>query len=100
MSTETCFALLDDDADTPARPASRLYTGFVREHRCTDPMRLDATCAAVQADLAAGLHGVLLADYEWGAKLMHAGDASLSAGDRSALRVLMFDTLAQLDAEA
>ena len=53
---DTLFALLDDSDATPARPTSRLYTGFVREHRCTDPATLDATCAAVQADLAAGLH--------------------------------------------
>jgi para-aminobenzoate synthetase/4-amino-4-deoxychorismate lyase len=90
------FALLDDRDATAERPTSRLYTGFVREHRCVDPATLDAVCAAVDADLAAGLHALLLADYEWGAKLLKAGHAALPAGDRSALRVLMFDTLVRL----
>ena len=94
------FALLDDADATPERPSTRLCTGFVREHRCTDPATLDAVCAAVQADLAGGLHGVLLADYEWGAKLMRAGRQTRVAGDRSNLRVLMFDTLQRLDAAA
>jgi len=95
---DTLFVLLDDSDATPARPTSRLYIGFVREHRCTDPATLDDTCAAVQLGLAAGLHAVLLADYEWGAKLMRAGHAALPPDDRSSLRVLMFDTLAFLDA--
>jgi para-aminobenzoate synthetase/4-amino-4-deoxychorismate lyase len=93
------FALLDDEDATPARPASRLYTGFVREHRCVDPSTLDAVCAAAQADLDSGLHAVLLADYEWGSKLLGAGLAGVRAGDRSCLRLLMFDTLRHLDAE-
>lgn len=94
------FALLDDAHATPARPTSRLLTGFVRTHRCTDPATLAATCAAIEDDLARGLHGVLLADYEWGAKLLHAGDAGLAAGDPGALRVLMFERLQRLDAAA
>ncbi|HET9644297.1 MAG TPA: aminodeoxychorismate synthase component I [Burkholderiaceae bacterium] len=94
------FALLDDDDATAARAASRLYTGFVREHRCVDPSTLDAVCEAAQADLDAGLHAVLLADYEWGAKLLGAGLARVHADDRSCLRLLMFDTLRHLDAEA
>ena len=89
-----CFALLDDRAATPERPLSRLYTGFEREHRCTDPATLDATWAAVDADLRAGLHAVLLADYEWGAKLLKAGHARLPNHDASSLRVLMFRELA------
>jgi para-aminobenzoate synthetase/4-amino-4-deoxychorismate lyase len=88
------FALLDDAAGP-----SRLYTGFVREHRCVDPATLDATCDAVAADLAAGLHGVLLADYEWGARLIGAGTARLAPDDRSALRVLMFRELSHPDAD-
>jgi para-aminobenzoate synthetase/4-amino-4-deoxychorismate lyase len=95
----TPFALLDDDDASPAHASSRLYTGFVREHRCVDPAALDAVCAAALADLAAGLHAVLLADYEWGAKLLKAGHAGLSSDDRSCLRLLMFDTLEHLDAD-
>jgi para-aminobenzoate synthetase/4-amino-4-deoxychorismate lyase len=90
------FALLDDRDATAERPTSRRYTGFLREHRCVDPGTLDAVCAAVDADLAAGLHALLLADYEWGAKLLKAGYAALPAGDASALRVLMFRSLDRL----
>ncbi len=88
------FALLDDRDASAAHPTSRHYTGFVREHRCTDPATLDALCAAVEADQRAGLHAVLLADYEWGAKLLGAG---VLARDREAcLRVLMFGRLERL----
>ncbi|WP_205665243.1 bifunctional chorismate-binding protein/class IV aminotransferase [Caldimonas tepidiphila] len=93
------FALLDDRDASPARPASRFYTGFVREHRCTDPATLDATWAAVEADQREGLHAVVLADYEWGAKLLGAGERALPADDASALRVLMFRTLQPLSCE-
>lgn len=92
---EVC-ALLDDRDATAASPTSRLYTGFVREHRCTDPATLDATWDAVAADQRAGLHALLLADYEWGAKLQRAGTARLDAGDTSSLRVLMFRRLDRL----
>ncbi len=96
MST---FALLDDCRATRGEPLSRLYTGFVREHRCTDPATLDTTWAAVDADQRAGLHAVLLADYEWGAKLMKAGHAGLARDDASSLRVLMFRALGRLSRE-
>lgn len=92
----SCFALLDDCHATRGNPLSRLYTGFEREHRCVDPAQLDAVWAAVDADLRAGLHAVLLADYEWGAKLMRAGHARLRPDDAASLRVLMFRELARL----
>lgn len=89
-----CVALLDDRDATRARPSSRLYEGFVREHRCVDPVQLDAAWAQVDADLRSGLHAVLLADYEWGTKLLKAG---VRPGTESApLRVLMFRTLKRL----
>ncbi|SFL95401.1 aminodeoxychorismate synthase component I [Variovorax sp. OV329] len=91
-----CFALLDDRQSGPARPASRLYLGLEREHRCTDPAMLDAMWAKVEEDLRAGLHAVLLADYEWGARLIKAGHRHLPADDPSALRVLMFRELSRL----
>ena len=94
------FALLDDGNATQEQPLSRLYTGLVREHRCTDPRTLDAVCAAVQTDLSAGRHAVLLADYEWGVKLLRAGMARLAAMDHACLRVLVFDTMARLDRSA
>jgi para-aminobenzoate synthetase/4-amino-4-deoxychorismate lyase len=96
----TVFALLDDADASAEHPTSRLYTGYLHEHRCTDPATLAATCAAVQAGLAAGHHAVLLADYEWGAKLLGAGGAKLARDDASCLRVLMFSTLRLMSAEA
>jgi len=93
------FALLDDCGSTPARPTSRLHTGFVREHRCADPADLEAAWARVDADLRQGLHAVLLADYEWGARLQQAGHARLATGDASALRVLMFRECAMLSSD-
>ena len=94
-----CFALLDDRNATATQPTSRLYTGFVREHRCTDPATLDETWAAAENDLRKGLHAVVLADYEWGAKLLRAGHAALPPGDTSSLRLLMFERLAKLSRE-
>ncbi|MBY0469436.1 MAG: bifunctional anthranilate synthase component I family protein/class IV aminotransferase [Burkholderiaceae bacterium] len=91
-----CVALLDDRDASHERRTSRAYSGFVREHRCTDPATLAATWDAVDADLRCGLHALLLADYEWGAKLLSAGLPPLPAGDRSALRVLMFADCAPL----
>lgn len=90
------FALLDDRDATRERPTSRLYEGLVQAHRCSDPAALDATWAQVEADQRQGLHAVLLADYEWGARLLHAGHAALPADDGSALRVLMFRSLRHL----
>ncbi len=96
----TCFALLDDCHATATAPTSRLYTGFVREHRCDDPAALDAAWAAVDRDLRAGLHAVVLADYEWGARLLHAGHERLAPAHAGSLRVLMFDALQHLSAAA
>jgi len=90
------FALLDDRDATPERPTSRLYTDFVREHRCVDPTTLDAMWDEVDVGLRSGLHAVVLGDYEWGAKLLGAGDRAFDADDRSALRVLLFSTLQHL----
>jgi para-aminobenzoate synthetase/4-amino-4-deoxychorismate lyase len=96
------FALLDDAGASDAVPTSRLYTGFVREHRCTDPAELDATWAAVQADLRgpAPLHAVLLADYEWGAQLIGNAHHPAPADEPAALRLLMFRRMARLSADA
>ncbi len=99
-STDEPFVLLDDADATASRPASRLYTGFVREHRCVDPATLDDTCAAAMSDLDAGLHAVLLADYEWGVKLLRPAGVALPADDASALRLLVFERLQRLDADA
>ena len=89
-------ALLDDRHASEQHPTSRLYTGFVREHRCADPAALDATWAAVEADQRTGLHALLLADYEWGARLLKAGHERLAPADQGALRVLMFERCERL----
>ena len=94
----SCFALLDDRAATRERPTSRLYTGLVREHCCQEPSALEAMWAQVESDQAAGLHAVVLADYEWGAKLLKAGTERLAPDDGAALRVLMFRDLSPMDA--
>jgi len=91
-----CVALLDDRDASPERPTSRGYRGFVREHRCVDPTTLAATWARIDVDLRRGLHALLLADYEWGAKLLQAGHQKLTSSDGSALRVLMFADCAKL----
>ncbi|HXD07949.1 MAG TPA: chorismate-binding protein [Burkholderiaceae bacterium] len=87
------FVLLEDASPGDA-PHNRLYLDFAHEHRCTDPSTLDAVCEAAIADLRAGLHAVLLADYEWGVRLH--GVASRHAGD-AALRILVFRSLHRLD---
>ncbi|CBW73971.1 Para-aminobenzoate synthetase component I (EC 2.6.1.85) / 4-amino-4-deoxychorismate lyase (EC 4.1.3.38) [Mycetohabitans rhizoxinica HKI 454] len=94
------FALLDDCvpgealADAPAC-RSRLYTAFSHERTCTDPGRLDAVLAEVDADLRTGLHALLLADYEWGVRLQCP--AKQSGG--GALRILLFRELRRLSSE-
>jgi para-aminobenzoate synthetase/4-amino-4-deoxychorismate lyase len=93
------FALLDDADATPATASSRLYTGFVREHRCVGPGDLEAVCDDARDDARRGLHGVLVADYEWGTKLLHAGTQKLTPDDGASLRILMFEKLRRLDAE-
>jgi len=84
------FALLDDCAATPEMPTSRLYTGLVREYRCEDPRCLEAVWSEAENDLRAGRHGVVLADYEWGTRLLQTGDQGWGAGDEGALRLLLF----------
>ncbi|MEJ2768974.1 aminodeoxychorismate synthase component I [Mycetohabitans sp. B46] len=91
------FALLDDcapgeaSADAPVC-RSRLYTAFSHERICTDPGRLDALLAEVDADLRTGLHALLLADYEWGVRLQCP--AKRTGG--GALRILLFRELRRL----
>ncbi|MEK8025191.1 HAD-IB family phosphatase [Pseudaquabacterium rugosum] len=98
--SDTVFALLDDGGASPQAPRSRLYTAWVRTHRCSDPSTLEACWQAVRADQARGLHAVLLADYEWGARLIGADHAHWPDDGRPApaLRVLMFERLRKLDA--
>ena len=94
------FVLLDDCHATMAAPTSRLYSGFVREHRCTDPHALGTLWQCVADDQRSGLHATVFADYEWGAKLQKAGLKNVTANDTSALRVLMFRGLEMLSSDA
>ena len=90
------FALLDDCEARAASPTSRLYTRFVREHVCTDASMLDAVCAAAQQDMRAGLHALVLGDYEFGRDLESGRRAGAHfriqspRGDAS-LRFLLFE---------
>jgi len=88
------FALLDDCDASAAQPSSRLYTGFVRQHSCTDAAGLPALWEAVQADQGVGLHALLLADYEWGEALVLGRPSAADPG--AALRLLMFSQLQHL----
>ena len=99
MKADPCsavFALLDDCEASAATPTSRLYTGFVREHVCTDPATLDAVCVAAERDMRDGLRAVLLGDYEFGRNLEFSKGAASGAsmlarrGDGS-LRFLLFE---------
>ena len=84
------FALLDDCQATASHPRSRLYTGWVGECRCDDPNDLDRVWAEAEGALRAGRHLVVLADYEWGARLQRAGAEGLTAGEGGTLRLLLF----------
>ena len=98
------FALLDDAHASADAPTSRLCTGLRRELVCHDPATLDATCAELDRELAAGAHAILLADYEWGVRLQFADSAHaapVNAGPDSggAFTVLLFDHCEHLDAD-
>ncbi len=63
----TSFVLLDDCSATEENPSSRLYTDWSHQRVCHALAEWDDVCSEVEADLQAGLHAVILADYEWGA---------------------------------
>jgi para-aminobenzoate synthetase/4-amino-4-deoxychorismate lyase len=89
------FALLDDCTATPGVRKSRLYTGLVREHVCDDAAAFARTCERAGADTRAGLHAVIVADYEFGARLAGVAPDSAAPG---AWRFLMFSACDRLDA--
>ncbi len=93
------FALLDDAHASADQPTSRLCTGLRRELVCTDPATLDATCAELARELAAGAHAVVLADYEWGVRLQFADSAHTAPATGGAFTVLLFDHCERLDAD-
>ncbi|MFZ2988148.1 chorismate-binding protein [Ideonella sp.] len=79
---------------------SRLYTGWVGEHRCEAPETLDMIWAAARADQARGLHLVVMADYEWGMALQGVMPTLAPDGPRPALRLLVFRQMQRLDQAA
>jgi para-aminobenzoate synthetase / 4-amino-4-deoxychorismate lyase len=94
----TLFALLDDCDASAASRLSRLYTGFVREHVATDGARLDAVCEAAAADVAAGLHAVVIGDYEFGRALhlKNVAQKPLTQRGAASLRFLLFERCEKL----
>jgi para-aminobenzoate synthetase/4-amino-4-deoxychorismate lyase len=91
----TVFALLDDCDASAARPSSRLYTCFVREHVAREASKLDEVCAAAAADVRGGLHALVLGDYEFGRDLHLARTRSTQRGSGS-LRFLLFERCEKL----
>lgn len=90
------FALLDnaDASGNSGWPGSRLYSGFVRSHVCSDPADLEACWSAAGRDLNRGLYAVVLADYEWGVRLQGAAMPGDAGG---VLRLLLFEHMQHLD---
>ena len=85
-----CFALLDDAQASDHDLRSRLYSELAGDWRCDAPGQLDSFWARVEAAMANGLHALVLADYEWGARLQGV------AVDGGCLRVLLFRRLKRL----
>ncbi|MHA7685221.1 aminodeoxychorismate synthase component I [Cupriavidus sp. PET2-C1] len=96
---DDCYALLDDATATPGQPTSRLYTGFLREIRCTDPAGLGQAWQQADAAMRGGAHAVLLGDYEWGLALQGLGHLAVPGSREPALRILLFRELARLSRE-
>ncbi|MGO4812165.1 aminodeoxychorismate synthase component I [Cupriavidus sp. 2MCAB6] len=96
---DDCYALLDDATATPGQPTSRLYTGFLREIRCTDPAGLTQAWQEADAAMRGGAHAVLLGDYEWGMALHGLGHLAAAGPREPALRILLFRKLARLSRE-
>lgn len=96
----TVFALLDDCDASATRRSSRLYTRFVREHVTRDASKLDEVCALAAADARAGLHALVLGDYEFGRDL-HLKQEQVHSTQRGlgSLRFLLFERCDKLTRE-
>jgi para-aminobenzoate synthetase / 4-amino-4-deoxychorismate lyase len=84
----TCFALLDDCHATEDDPRSRLYGGYLHEHRCLKPTDLDPCWQRAQADLRQGRYALVLIDYEWGTQHLPRREFDSHA---PSLRFLIFE---------
>ncbi|KNH10104.1 Para-aminobenzoate synthase, aminase component / Aminodeoxychorismate lyase [Candidatus Burkholderia brachyanthoides] len=99
MKTEArsvIVALLDDCDSTAERRSSRLYTDFACERVCSNASELEAVCDQVARDLQAGLHAVVVADYEFGRNLQFG---KAGRGEERAFRVLIFRACARMSRE-
>ncbi|MDO4723190.1 MAG: chloride transporter, partial [Comamonadaceae bacterium] len=67
--SHAAFALLDDCQARPEQPSSRLYQHWHSRLSCSDAATLEAWEQQLHQALAAGLHAIVLADYEWGLQL-------------------------------
>ncbi|POR56037.1 para-aminobenzoate synthetase/4-amino-4-deoxychorismate lyase [Paraburkholderia eburnea] len=101
------FALLDDGDSTAASRSSRLFTGFVRELACERPADLDAVCAQVRDAQNAGLHSLVLGDYDFARALVlgklikpsaiaSPGSSIETQPGHAALRFLLFERCEKL----
>lgn len=96
--TGSAFALLDDCDASPQSPRSRLYTDWQASLVCTDATHLAQWQAQLHEALEAGLHAVLVADYEWGMQLQGLERPVLAAGRAAdSVRVELFASLQRLD---
>lgn len=94
MINTDSFVLLDDALAAAGVPASRLYENLAADLRCDDPLQLDLFWQQVESAQRAGLHVVVLGDYEWGARLQ---GLEVQGG---CLRVLLFSSLQILTSDA
>ncbi|WP_322050978.1 aminodeoxychorismate synthase component I [Paraburkholderia bannensis] len=99
------FALLDDGDSTAESRSSRLYTGFVRELACERPADLDAVNEQVRAAQNAGLHSLVLGDYDFGRALVLGAQNAVASSSalpketqpgHAALRFLLFERCEKL----
>lgn len=100
LASDLPFALLDDVQAPAGQGRSRLLHGFTGELRCTDIANLGSWQQQLQAAMAAGLHPLLLADYQWGLPLHGLHSAAAATAAPPALRALLFSHMHRLDSAA
>ena len=99
LASHAPFALLDDAQATAGPARSRLLHDFVGQLRCTANDSLDIWQQQVQAALDAGMHALLLADYQWGLHLQGLASPADEHGPAPALRALLFARQHRLDGD-
>lgn len=88
--------LLDDQTAEPPARRSRLYEGLREQLDIDSLASLKRALARMQASLEAGLHAVVLLDYELGYALQDMGPNSQSP-DKPFSQILLFDNVKLLD---